>query len=418
MPDQIILSTLRLNHTFPSPALKSKWRDRITPAELISLNLTPKEITRQELINELIVTEADYLADLKFVHRVSKKCNEKIKSWEWLGMVAWHVEQLEFTSNSRDRSFCKQALQKGIRPCEQLVRLFSNIEDMIRLHDNILMCLQSRQMKQQPCITAVSDVLLPFVDRFDIYESYLVNYTTATQQLEKAVNEESEYGNFVKQQEQLPICRKLPLQAFLIAPVQRLAKYPLLFKSLLDATPQLSSDFCPTHKLYKGMDAFIRKIEDAKRKEESHGRVIELQSLIKIPLSFNLLKPGRELINEGYLCGVIIPESPGAYSPEQNAEPQKIRLYVFLFSDIVLWTREKNGQYKLIIPPARITNVSENSDGLFEVTSVHTGKTTFLLSAPNVKDKTVWIKSLRSVLRRHTNRGNDERLDEWWFYSG
>ncbi|CAG8575008.1 5192_t:CDS:2 [Paraglomus brasilianum] len=384
MPDQIILSTLRFHHTFPSPALKSKWRDRITPTELISLNLTPKEITRQELINELIITEADYLADLKFVHR----------------------------------SFCKQALQKGIRPCEQLVRLFSNIEDMIRLHDNILMCLQSRQMKQQPCVTAVSDVLLPFVDRFDIYESYLVNYTAATQQLEKAVNEENDYGHFVKQQEQLPTCRKLPLQAFLIAPVQRLAKYPLLFKSLLDATPQLHSDFCPTHKLYKSMDAFIRKIEDAKRKEESHGRVIELQSLIKIPLSFNLLKPGRELIHEGYLCGVIIPESPGVYNPEQNAEPQKIRLYVFLFSDIVLWTREKNGQYKLIIPPARITNISENSDGMFEVTSVHTGKTTFLLSASNGKDKIVWIKSLRSVLRRHTNRGNDERLDEWWFYCG
>ena len=58
----------------------------------------------------------------------------------------------------------------------------------------------------------------------------------------------------------------------------------VLLQSLLDATPQLHSDFCPTHKLYKSMDAFIRKIEDAKRKEESHGRVIELQSLIKIPL--------------------------------------------------------------------------------------------------------------------------------------
>ena len=89
MPDQIILSTLRFHHTFPSPALKSKWRDRITPTELISLNLTPKEITRQELINELIVTEADYLADLKFVHRVSNvmKVAMKVKSWECLHAI-------------------------------------------------------------------------------------------------------------------------------------------------------------------------------------------------------------------------------------------------------------------------------------------------------------------------------------------
>jgi len=63
-----------------------------------------------------------------------------------------------------------------------------------------------------------------------------------------------------------------------------LLTWTFVIQSLLDATPQLNSDFCSTHKLYKGMDAFIRKIEDAKRKEESHGRVLELQSLIKIPL--------------------------------------------------------------------------------------------------------------------------------------
>ena len=51
----------------------------------------------------------------------------------------------------------------------------------------------------------------------------------------------------------------------------------------------------------------------------------------------------------------------GSYTHEQNTEPQKIQLYVFLFSDIILWTREKNGQYKLVIPPARITNISEQS---------------------------------------------------------
>ncbi|CAG8452421.1 10616_t:CDS:10, partial [Ambispora leptoticha] len=381
---------------------KDKWRDRLNKQQLLTLNLTSKEQKRQEIINEIVLTEKEYLSDLKLVHK----------------------------------NFGKTPVD-GIYVPIEIVRMFSNIADMIRLHEHLYMSLQTRQNLQHPVVQCISEVFLPFVERFDIYSAYLVNYTNATQQIDKMIQNQTAYGAFLKEREKLPDCRKLPLQAFLIAPVQRLAKYPLLFKGLLDVTPQDSSDYNNTCQLYKQMDSLIRKLEDEKRKEDTLDRLTRLELTMKGLSPFKLAIPNRQLIHEGALKRLMIPTTKQVSSGSSPHFPlfsfgneSSISLYVFLFDDLVLWTQkrkqknrkqEKEEVYKLLVPPAKITHVMERPDdqgysNLFECTSIHNGRATFILQASSQKEKSRWITVIRSVLKKHTNRNSGDLHDQWWFY--
>ncbi|KAG9295692.1 hypothetical protein G9A89_001709 [Geosiphon pyriformis] len=391
-----ILAIFSLRRIDIGPRQKTKWRDRLNKQQLLSLKLSYKELKRQEIINEIVLTEQEYLSDLKFVHK----------------------------------NFSKPANRAGVimEVPEQVTRIFSNMEDMIRLHDHIYMSLQTRQSRQDPVVQCISDVFLPFVDRFDIYEAYLLNYTSATQHVDRMMRTQTEYGRFLKEKERLPDCRKLPLQAFLIAPVQRLAKYPLLFKGLLDVTFPDSLDYESTFRLYKQMDSLIRKLEDEKLREDTLERLETLESRIQGLAPFKLAVRDRQLVHEGVLRRLVTPPknftgSP-IISPLAFSHGSLVTIYVLLFDDVVLWTRKEKKKeiHKLLEPPARITHVTEIPDkqdysNLFECTSVHNGRATFVLQANNPKEKLRWINSFQSVLRKHTNRGIDDTHDKWWFYN-
>lgn len=78
---------MRLDVAPPS----KKWRDFFTPDEFSELNLTTSEATHQEVVFEIIRTEADYLADLKLVHKVRDRL------WSYTISVSYCIITMAFT---------------------------------------------------------------------------------------------------------------------------------------------------------------------------------------------------------------------------------------------------------------------------------------------------------------------------------
>jgi hypothetical protein len=64
-----------------------------------------------------------------------------------------------------------------------------------------------------------------------MYSEYCSNQVSATRLLDKLLEENQAFFNFhdVAQFDN-PLCRKLDLASFLIIPMQRVCKYPLLLK--------------------------------------------------------------------------------------------------------------------------------------------------------------------------------------------
>ncbi|KAH3743828.1 hypothetical protein Pelo_14766 [Pelomyxa schiedti] len=69
------------------------------------------------------------------------------------------------------------------------------------------------------------------------YTQYLCGQSTSQHTLEK-IQSKPKFSKVLQEICSRPECRKLQLQAFLVKPLQRLTKYPLMLKSLLEVLPE------------------------------------------------------------------------------------------------------------------------------------------------------------------------------------
>lgn len=74
-----------------------------------------------------------------------------------------------------------------------------------------------------PLFTSRSEDLLGYIE-------YASNLSQAQSKLKRLVRSKSVFRDFVKKTNDHPRTRSLPLEAFLVVPVQRVCKYPLLLK--------------------------------------------------------------------------------------------------------------------------------------------------------------------------------------------
>jgi protein-disulfide isomerase len=77
---------------------------------------------------------------------------------------------------------------------------------------------------------AIGDVVLKHVVYFNVYAEYCGDQKRSSQELKKLMVENPAIKQFFDACKLNPDCRKLDLFAFLLLPMQRLTKYPLLLK--------------------------------------------------------------------------------------------------------------------------------------------------------------------------------------------
>ncbi|KAJ2398550.1 hypothetical protein GGI23_003181, partial [Coemansia sp. RSA 2559] len=186
-----------------SPA-KSRmlWREGFTPNEIENSTINEKEVKRQEVIFEIIHTEADYVKDLRIIVDILLTPMHNLK----------------------------------IVPASQIDLIFGNIREILELHESINHAFMERQRQQYPVLWDISDVLQPFVQHFRVYAKYICNQDNALNLVEELRRTSNNFAVFWKERQKRPECRNLPMESFLTLPFQRLLKYPLLLRTLLGAT--------------------------------------------------------------------------------------------------------------------------------------------------------------------------------------
>src|SRR5690606_15343253 len=68
------------------------------------------------------------------------------------------------------------------------------------------------------------------------------------------------------------------LQDYLIKPVQRICKYPLLFKELLKCTPQDHPDYWALEATLVKLEEVAHSVNQSKAQSEQQRRLLEIQS--------------------------------------------------------------------------------------------------------------------------------------------
>ncbi|KAM3923499.1 phosphatidylinositol 3,4,5-trisphosphate-dependent Rac exchanger 1 protein [Leptodactylus fuscus] len=229
------------------------------------------------VLNEILSTERDYVGTLcflqsAFLQRIRQNITEKTES-------------------------CITE--------ENVKILFSNMEDILQVHNDFLVTLESRLQPEPQAQHELGNVFLQFKDRFCVYEEYCSNH-------EKALRLLMELNKVPTVRAFLLSCMLLggrkttdiPLEGYLLTPIQRICKYPLLLKELAKRTPAKHPDHQPVHSALQAMKTVCTNINETKRQMEKLEVLEQLQSHIEGWEGSNLTDICSQLLLQGTLLKI------------------------------------------------------------------------------------------------------------------
>uniref|UniRef100_A0A480WVL1 Rho guanine nucleotide exchange factor 1 n=1 Tax=Sus scrofa TaxID=9823 RepID=A0A480WVL1_PIG len=178
------------------------WRELVPLGTLHSL---PKsQVKRQEVISELLVTEAAHVRMLRVLHDL----------------------------------FYQPMAEGGFFLLEELQNIFPSLEELIEVHSLFLDRLMKRRQDSGYLIEEIGDVLLAQFDGPEgswfqkISSRFCSRQSFALEQLKAKQRKEPRFCAFVQEAESQPRCRRLQLKDMIPTEMQRLTKYPLLLQSI------------------------------------------------------------------------------------------------------------------------------------------------------------------------------------------
>ncbi|KAH3732976.1 Rho guanine nucleotide exchange factor 11 [Pelomyxa schiedti] len=291
-----VQSTLSPQVPPPKPQEDSNSSPNLAVPEQIGSSTSPTcpeidetAFKRFKIIEELFVTEDSYIADLYII----STC---------------FVEPLE----------------KILKP-KHFQALFCNITSLVRVNSKLLAQLKKafQEIKENPnTFPPIGEAFLSVKqDMTREYTQYLCGQSASQHTLQK-IQYKPKLAGVLQEIGSRPECRKLQLQAFLVKPLQRLTKYPLMLKSLLEVLPEpcinttaaspepcdrfcsLSTALAALQFLNTRANAFVKSSEVVKRVEDmvekvNYKRIISVLMPPSLPQTVNCMPP---LVMEGTIA--------------------------------------------------------------------------------------------------------------------
>uniref|UniRef100_A0A8C5FJ01 Phosphatidylinositol-3,4,5-trisphosphate dependent Rac exchange factor 2 n=1 Tax=Gadus morhua TaxID=8049 RepID=A0A8C5FJ01_GADMO len=252
------------------------------------------------VLNELLQTERDYVGTLEFLsvfmHRLHQYAAAKI-----------------------DKNITEETVKV----------LFSNTEEILAVHRDFLSMVEGLLQPDPHAHHEVGRCFLQFRSGFQVYDEYCGNH-------EKAQRLLLELNKIRSVRTCLLNCMLLggrkntevPLEGYLVAPIQRICKYPLLLRELLKRTPKKHNDHGLVLEALQVMKAVCSNINEAKRQMEKLEVLEEWQSHIEGWEGSNITDTCTEML----MHGVLLKISAGNIQ-ERN---------FFLFDKLLVYCKKKN----------------------------------------------------------------------------
>ncbi|EIW68738.1 hypothetical protein TREMEDRAFT_63199 [Tremella mesenterica DSM 1558] len=267
----------------PTEEMSSSWRESIgVEACRRAEQMGPLEVKRQEVIWEMCETEAAFLKSVRTTLRLFAT-PLKTPQGRWID---------------------------GIQ--QQVTELFDALEGVAHAHG--ILCASQRDMRRKTGLLNVGQFVASFrnwVDKLEMHEEYLLRFEKVVALVEESVRDpENVFGEFVRMQMKEEVLGSMSLGSMLLKPVQRLTKYPLFLKRLLDATAHPHPAHSELMSLLAHTESIILTLQATKAKEDDYDALISLSSKLHgLPDNFNLAIRGRKLLGTAQVQLVRMPST-------------------------------------------------------------------------------------------------------------
>uniref|UniRef100_A0A8B9GXZ6 Rho guanine nucleotide exchange factor 26 n=1 Tax=Astyanax mexicanus TaxID=7994 RepID=A0A8B9GXZ6_ASTMX len=277
----------------------------------LSVKLSQEERKRQEAIFEVISSEHSYLHSLMILIRLFKDSQE-----------------LSETMTKTDHH-----------------HLFSNIVDVCETSKKFFKELEDRH-QQNIVIDYISDIVIRHAQsNFEPYVTYCSNEVYQQRTLQRLLSKNPSFKEVLNRIETHSDCRNLPMCSFLILPMQRVTRLPLLVDTICQKTPKDSPQYEECKKALHCVSKLVRKCNEGARKMERTEMMYTINSQLEFKIKpFPLVSSSRWMVKRGELT---------AYSEEKNSifskRMSRQQVYFFLFNDVLIVTRKKSEESYTVI---------------------------------------------------------------------
>ncbi|MFT7800608.1 rho guanine nucleotide exchange factor 1 isoform X3 [Arapaima gigas] len=239
------------------------WREQAPSANLQSLN--KKEIKRQEVINELFVTEHAHVRMLSVLQMVFFRPME-------------HTE---------------------VMTGPELNAIFPNLDDIFEMHYAFYENLKKLRQEDNYIVKTIAKTLLnrfsgpegewfqKLTARFCSHQSY------ALDQIKTRQRRDPRFGAFIQEAEGKPQCRRLQLKDIIPTEMQRLTKYPLLLENIAKSTED-QEEKAKVHQAAECCRKILNHVNEAVKEMENLLTLKDYQRR----LDTSGLKPSNDLYQE------------------------------------------------------------------------------------------------------------------------
>uniref|UniRef100_A0A4W4GNC1 Intersectin 2a n=1 Tax=Electrophorus electricus TaxID=8005 RepID=A0A4W4GNC1_ELEEL len=346
-------------------------------ADLLSLDsMNPEERKRQGYIHELIQTEQTYVQDLELVMEV----------------------------------FYKPMAESGWLTEAEMCVIFVNWRELIMCNTKLLKALHVRKKAggERMPVQVIGDVLSSELPHMQAYVHFCSCQLNGAALLQRRTDASDDFKLFLKKLATNHLCRGMPLCSFLLKPMQRITRYPLLIRNILENTPAGHLDQANLREALERAEDLCLQVNEGVRQKENSDRLEWLQNHVQCEgvieyLVFNSLTNclgPRKLLHSGRV-----------WKTKSSRE-----LWVFLFSDFLLLTQTSkqlvsssdrlfsptsSAVYKLYKLPLFLNEVlvkmpsdPSSDDPIFHISHIDR---VYTLKADSINERTTWVQRIKAA---------------------
>ncbi|XP_014823505.1 PREDICTED: rho guanine nucleotide exchange factor 12-like isoform X2 [Poecilia mexicana] len=355
------------------------WQKLVPRGVLASL--TSKEINRQEVINELFITERAHLRKLRVL----------------------------------DGVFCQRLSRHGILPPDDIKRIFINLEEIIQLHFSITEQMAAvRKRSETSVIGQIGDDLLAWFSEEEEEKikkatgTFCSNQPYALELIKTRQKKNQRFNLFMQEAESNRLCRRLQLKDIIPVEMQRMTKYPLL----LDNIAQYTEDGEEKEKVKKAGECckkILNHVNQAVKEAENKQRLVDYQRRLDVSSLKQIENPMiLELRNLDLTKREMVYEGPLSWKVNKD---KTIELYTLLLEDIMVLLQKQDerlvlkfhGKNLTSIPDAKhsfspviklstvlVRPVATDNKAFFVLSMSENGVQMYELMAQKVSDRRTW----------------------------
>ncbi|XP_060054650.1 intersectin-1 isoform X3 [Erinaceus europaeus] len=339
--------------------------------------LTPTERKRQGYIHELIVTEENYVNDLQLVTEI----------------------------------FQKPLMESELLTEKEGAMIFVNWKELIMCNIKLLKALRVRKKMsgERMPVKMIGDILTAQLPHMQPYIRFCSCQLNGAALIQQKTDEAPDFKDFVKRLAMDPRCKGMPLSSFILKPMQRVTRYPLIIKNILENTPENHPDHSHLRHALEKAEELCSQVNEGVREKENSDRLEWIQAHVQCEglseqLVFNsvtnCLGP-RKFLHSGKL-----------YKAKSNKE-----LYGFLFNDFLLLTQiakplgssgtdkvfspKSNLQYKMYKTPIFLNEVlvklptdPSGDEPIFHISHIDR---VYTLRAESINERTAWVQKIKAA---------------------